>query len=153
LSFVRPGLNPLCDAYRGFPRFARSRPGYIPSSLRDSEPLANDSTLGAAPTITDATGGLVSIAGDGQTITFTPAAGFTGSTSFNYTVADNFGATSTAPVYVTVTNTAPTATNYDVFVHAGNAATLSPDLTTDTPTVDKATVTPSCYPHAPEELP
>ncbi|GMA15240.1 hypothetical protein E5F05_01265 (plasmid) [Deinococcus metallilatus] len=66
--------------------------------------LANDTGSGlrvtGADTTTTGGGGTVSVNPDG-TFSFTPAAGFTGTTSFNYTVANGFGS-KTASVNLTV---------------------------------------------------
>jgi VCBS repeat-containing protein len=76
--------------------------------------LANDSPGDAGDTLTiqslgPASGGTVAANLDG-TVTFTPAAGFSGPGSFSYTVVDTGGLTDTASVTVTVgaSNVAPT---------------------------------------------
>jgi hypothetical protein len=53
------------------------------------------------------------------TITYSPNAAFTGADSFNYTISDGFGGTSTATVTVTVTAAAGVL---DIFVHDAGAA-------------------------------
>jgi hypothetical protein len=53
--------------------------------------------------VTDPSGdGTVTISQDGKTLLYTPAAGFTGSEAFTYTVEDNSGSTSQASVIVLV---------------------------------------------------
>jgi len=64
--------------------------------------LANDSGTGLTVTaVGSSTNGAATINADG-TVTFTPAAGFDGVTSFTYTVTDEVGQTATATVTVTV---------------------------------------------------
>ena len=78
---------------------------------RSTSVLANDTDPdGDTLTITDATTpaeGTVAVKDDG-TITYTPATGFTGTDTFDYTVTDGI-ATDTATVTVAVANAAPTA--------------------------------------------
>ena len=78
--------------------------------------LANDADIdGNALTITQAgppANGTVIIAGNGQSVTYTSSAGFSGQESFGYTVSDGQGGTASATVIVTVTgapNQAPVA--------------------------------------------
>ncbi len=94
------------------------------ASTTCSEPIeinviSNDDTFGHAVTICDysaiSSGSLLANNG---VFTYYPATGFTGVTSFTYTICDSFGNESTATVYVNVisanTNTAPSAIN-DVY--------------------------------------
>ena len=67
--------------------------------------LANDSDVDALQTLSitsvgSATGGMVSLSGGN--VTFTAQAGYTGSGSFTYTVADELGGTDIATVHLTV---------------------------------------------------
>ena len=96
--------------------------------------LANDTTApdtGETLTVTavtqPATGGTVTLAGG--VVRFTPAANFSGTTTFTYTVSDGNGGTATATVTVTVTavNDAPDAVN-DAFTVAENSAATSLDV-------------------------
>ncbi len=87
--------------------------------------LANDSSVlvNAVLQITSVTtpsqGGLA--INNGTTIIYTPAAGFTGSETFNYTITDGSGTTDTATVTVTVVNQAATVLADDFFsVAAGS---------------------------------
>ncbi|PJJ58400.1 hypothetical protein CLV56_2651 [Mumia flava] len=59
-----------------------------------------------------------SVSGEGATVTYTPAAGFTGEDTFTYTVDDGNGGTASATVTVTVNgvNAAPTADDVSVTV-------------------------------------
>ena len=59
--------------------------------------------------------GSVAIAGDGQSVTFTPALNFNGSETFSYTVQDSQGATDDADVTITVNavNDAPIISDVD----------------------------------------
>jgi uncharacterized protein (TIGR03382 family) len=89
--------------------------------------LANDTFLPDAPetlTITSVTqpaNGAVT--NNGNNVTFTPAANFRGTTTFNYTISDGNGGTDTATVTVQVTNNPPTANpdSFTVAEDSGNA--------------------------------
>ncbi|MEM7303532.1 MAG: Ig-like domain-containing protein, partial [Pseudomonadota bacterium] len=61
--------------------------------------------------------GTVALAGDGRTLTFTPAANYNGPASFVYNVSDGNGGTDTATVNITVNavNDAPDAVNDGTF--------------------------------------
>ncbi|MBN8498898.1 cadherin-like domain-containing protein, partial [Accumulibacter sp.] len=77
--------------------------------------LANDSDANGDPlqvTSLNVTGlqGTLSPFADGH-FSFTPTAGFTGTTSFNYTISDGFGGTSTAKVNIDVFNNKPVVNN------------------------------------------
>jgi Concanavalin A-like lectin/glucanases superfamily/MBG domain/MBG domain (YGX type)/Bacterial Ig domain len=68
--------------------------------------LANDTSAHAPLTLFSfepATHGTVSLGGDGQSLLYTPSAGFIGSDSFAYTLRDNAGNTDLGLVYVRVT--------------------------------------------------
>ncbi|WP_346915329.1 Ig-like domain-containing protein [uncultured Roseibium sp.] len=76
--------------------------------------LANDTRhrrrpLIAIQSVTQPTGGTVTIVNGGANVSFTPDADFNGSTSFTYTL--NGGATETVSVTVTPANDAPVATD------------------------------------------
>jgi hypothetical protein len=75
--------------------------------------LDNDSDVdGDALTVAIGTGptqGAVTINAD-NTVTYTPAANYSGADSFTYTVSDGHGGTATATVSVTVTSSQPTPT-------------------------------------------
>ena len=89
--------------------------------------LANDNDPDVGDTLTiTATGapspsGTVTISG-GSSLRFTPAGGFSGTVTFDYTVSDSAGATDTATVTVTVGgNVAPTAVDDSGFSVAENS--------------------------------
>lgn len=73
--------------------------------------LTNDTTTGTldpASIVTAASVGGTAVANSTGTVTFTPAAGFSGAASFTYTVKDTFGqASNSVTVAVTVTQVAP----------------------------------------------
>ncbi len=81
--------------------------------------LQNDSVapdIGEVLTVTSVTqpaNGTAAVGSGATSVTFTPAANFNGSTSFNYTVSDGNGGTDSATVVITVTsvNDVPTAAN------------------------------------------
>jgi hypothetical protein len=78
----------------------------------DSDPDAGDTVTVAGLGIPDR-GGSVSLA-TSQTVNYSPAANYTGTETFTYTIKDRSGATASARVTVTVKNTSPTA-NRDRF--------------------------------------
>ena len=74
--------------------------------------LANDSDADGDPlTVISATAGSHGAAtiNGGQTVTYTPDPGFTGTDAFTYTISDGHGGTASATVTVTVNPSAPTA--------------------------------------------
>ena len=74
-------------------------------------------------------GSLVLLA-DGS-FSFTPTAGFAGSTAFTYTVADGYGGSASAEVVIDVTNTAPVADDEVLHVWRNGSLTLpAPGLLT-----------------------
>ncbi len=103
--------------------------------------LANDSTapdIGETLTVTAVTqpaDGTVTLVGG--VVSFTPAAGFNGTTTFNYTVSDGTG-TDTATVTVTVTpvNDPPTANDDSFTVAEDSAATTFNVLANDSTAPD-----------------
>ena len=104
------------DSVSGF----RDIPIVIPGSAltaNDSPGPANESgqTLSVvAVAATANTNGQVVLNSDG-TITFTPGAGFAGSTSFEYTLSDGAGGTATATVNVTVLEFVPSTLGGKVY--------------------------------------
>ena len=78
----------------------------------DSDPDGDTLTIIAVGTPDK--GGSISINGAQNALLYTPAANFTGTETFNYTISDGRGGTSTAIVSIAVTNTPPTAVN-DIF--------------------------------------
>ena len=89
----------------------------------------NGQTLTISATTVPANGGSVTIAGDGNSVDFTPAANYVGSDSFDYTLLDSAGGTNTATVTLTVNavQDAPMAVN--------DAVTLNEDSTDNTITI------------------
>jgi uncharacterized repeat protein (TIGR01451 family)/MYXO-CTERM domain-containing protein len=105
--------------------------------------LANDASApdtGETLTVTavtqPATGGSVTLVGG--VVRFTPAANFSGTTTFTYTVSDGNGGTATATVTVTVTpvNDPPTAANDAVTVAEDSGATVVNVLANDSAAPD-----------------
>lgn len=78
-------------------------------------------------------GGSVSISSDAQTVKFTPAANWNGTTSFTYTVSDSGGLSATATVSVTVSpvNNAPVAVNDSALMDEDDTAITINVLTND----------------------
>ena len=70
--------------------------------------------------------GTAALNGDG-TVTYTPEAGFTGSDSFTYTIADSNGGTGSALVTVTVANREPVALNDTFALGTGSLDVLAND--------------------------
>jgi hypothetical protein len=70
--------------------------------------LANDTDLDPNATLTISAvsdtdkGGLITIAGDGKSLLYTPAANFNGAETFTYTLSDGNGGTDTATVTITL---------------------------------------------------
>ncbi len=92
--------------------------------------LANDfAPDGSAPTVTAvgaAAHGTTVRNGDG-TITYTPAAGYTGSDSFSYSISDASGQTASASVTVTVSSPSPAGTIGGVaWVDTNGDGTITP---------------------------
>ncbi len=75
-----------------------------------------------AATITTANGGQVIIHSDG-TFTYTPASGFTGNDTFNYTLLDADGASANATIQVKVTGSTPVAYNETITTTYGQPVT------------------------------
>ncbi|UPK40494.1 DUF4082 domain-containing protein [Bradyrhizobium sp. 186] len=89
----------------------------IPFTIAGAALLANDTDPnGDALTITGVSGavnGTASFNPQDNTVTFTPANGFTGPTSFNYSISDGQGGSASASVNVTVH--APSSNVYSLF--------------------------------------
>jgi hypothetical protein len=81
-------------------------------------------TPGTAQTIT-VPSGVVNVSSTGE-ITFTPAQGYVGTVTFPYEIQNTSGQTATANQIITITNTAPTATNDTYSTSVGNVVTLNP---------------------------
>ncbi len=89
--------------------------------------LANDSsapdateTLVVSAVGTTSSGGTVTIINNGAKIQYTPATGFTGSETFQYTVRDPSGATSQATVTVTVLDYIPSKMSGYAYIDTNN---------------------------------
>ncbi len=84
------------------------------NTAKSFDPRANDSDPeGGALTIVSVTtpsSGSVAITGGGTGVTYTPAANFIGTATFNYTIRDPQNATASATVTVTVNNQPPNTT-------------------------------------------
>ena len=106
-------------------------------------PLANDTNIGSATNMltisavgTTSNGGTVTIAADGKSLRYTPAANFFGTETFTYTAQNQNDETATATITVQVQpqNDAPTAVNdaLNVEKNASNSVldVLANDLTT-----------------------
>ena len=97
--------------------------------------LANDSDLeGDALSITDINliGTAGSVTNNGTNLTYTPAAGFSGTDTFTYTVSDGNGGSATATVAVDVINQAPVAADDAFTVAEDSGATILDVLANDT---------------------
>src|SRR5262249_30264397 len=107
--------------------------------------LANDTSIGGATnTLTISAvgatdhGGTVTIASDGKTIKYTPAALFTGTETFTYTAKNQSNETHVATITMNVAavNHAPTAVNDSFNVSKNASATSLNVLANDTITPD-----------------
>jgi hypothetical protein len=102
-------------------------------TIAESALLANDSDPNGDPlTITGVSGGVNGTAtfnAQTRAVTFTPANGFNGGASFNYSISDGLGGTATGTVSVAVgssVNQPPSATNDSGFTTAQNTALVIP---------------------------
>jgi len=87
--------------------------------------LANDSGTGlTVSAVTVPANGTAAI-NAGQTVTYTPKAGYTGSDSFQYTIKDGANRTASAAVSVTVRNRVPVAVSDAAATKAGEAVTIA----------------------------
>jgi hypothetical protein len=113
------------------PPVAANDPGYsatanTPLVIQASSLLANDTDAdGDTLTITGASGavnGSVAFNTQANTVTFTPAANYTGAASFTYAIADGRGGTASAQVSMTV---APQSTTQSVFAANSTPTVIS----------------------------
>jgi hypothetical protein len=92
-------------------------------------PLANDQDLAGAGlrivAVTAPSNGVVQVSQDAQSLTYTPAAQFSGLDFFNYTAEDGSGATSTSMVAVVVTALAQEDTPQVAVIHPTQPTTAS----------------------------
>ena len=96
----------------------------LTNDLTDPDPAFTDN-LTITSVGTPSGGGSVVIAQDGQSVIYTPQAGFLGSETFTYTISDGNGGTDTATANVNVVNTLPTAVGYTFTVTDANGNPLS----------------------------
>jgi YD repeat-containing protein len=109
------------------------------------DPRVNDSDPGnLALTVTGVATpahGTVSIVNNGTQVTYTPASGYSGLDTFNYTITDTAGLSATAAANVCVAYAAPVAANGSVLVHKLlNGGGFVPTSTSD----PASTATVSC---------
>ena len=92
--------------------------------ILDGDPDADGDTLTVASVnITGLQGTLNPQANGG--FVFTPTAGFTGTTSFTYSVSDGFGGFDTVLVTINVVNTAPVADDETYTIRPGQTLTVT----------------------------
>jgi hypothetical protein len=105
----------------------------------DSDPDGDPLTVSAVGTPAHGTATIVSA----SSIQYVPAAGYSGSDSFTYTISDGRGGTASATVQVTVTppNSPPTASNDTVSVAEDSSVTLNVLANDRDPDGDTLTVT------------
>jgi hypothetical protein len=92
--------------------------------------LGNDTGTAIALTTVGTSSNGTPVANADGTVSFTPAAGFTGVTTFDYTIIDGVGQTATGTVTVTVRGT-PTAVDDTVIIKEGTNASNIPVLAND----------------------
>jgi hypothetical protein len=123
LSFVVTNRNPIAvaDTYTTRPNQTLNvaAPGLLGN---DSDPDGDALNV----SVLNVTGlkGTISPYADGH-FSFTPTAGFVGTTSFSYTISDGVGGRSTATATINVVNSAPVAGNDHYAVHAGRKLDIS----------------------------
>ncbi len=109
------------------------------------DPRTNDSDPdGGALTITAVgtpSSGSVAITGGGTGVTYTPAANFTGTATFSYTIRDPQNATASATVTVTVSNQPPVAVNDATSTNSNTAKALDPRTNDSDPDGGALTIT------------
>ena len=99
-----------------------------PASVRisvlanDTDPDGHSLTIASATT---AAHGTTTISSDRKAITYKPAAGYSGSDSFTYTISDNHGGTGQGVVTVAANNRSPIASADNFAVIAGKSVKLS----------------------------
>jgi hypothetical protein len=93
---------------------------------KDTDPYGYALSIGG---VSNPTGGTVSFNASAQTVTFTPTSGYTGSASFNFTVADGNGGSTAASAALTVTVSPPTANNVSGLTTAENTVLSIPAAT------------------------
>lgn len=116
------------------------------SGLRNLNVLSNDTTSGSGVTLavsgvgTPSNGGIVTIASDGKSINYTPAANYNGAETFTYIAKNSQGVELTATVTVQLTdvNDPPVANNDSFTASAGSSNNVFNVLTNDTRGADSA---------------
>ncbi len=98
-------------------------------TINDTDGDGDTLTIFAFDDISVAGGTVVS--GGGNSLTYTPPALFNGADSFNYTIYDGRGGSSSASVLVTVSNVNNAPVCADVQLSTGANETLSIDVDTD----------------------
>jgi uncharacterized protein (TIGR03382 family) len=128
------GVNDPPDAVNdGLSVFSNSGPNTLSVLANDTFAPDDPETL----TITAVTQPAnATVVNNGTNVTFTPAAGFRGTTTFNYTLSDGNGGTDTATVTVAVTNNPPTAGNDSFSVAEDSLNTPFNVLTNDSSAPD-----------------
>ncbi|SNS67414.1 Ig-like domain-containing protein [Antarctobacter heliothermus] len=99
-------------------------PVVIDVLANDSDPDGDPLTLDSIAT--DPTNGTVALSGGGDSYTYTPDAGFTGTDTFSYTVTDGNGGFATAEVTITISEDAAPRIDTDVFPVAPGDQLLDP---------------------------
>ena len=94
-----------------------------PGFLANDTDADGDTVTAISADVTGLQGSLTAFP-DGH-YTFTPTAGFTGLTSFNYTISDGLGGTDTATVTINVHNTAPDAINDNYIARTGETLAIT----------------------------
>lgn len=89
----------------------------------DSDPESGALTI---VSVTTPSSGTAVVTGGGTGVTYTPAANFIGTATFNYTIRDPENATATATVTVAVNNQAPVAANDATSTNSNTAKAFNP---------------------------
>lgn len=110
-------------------------PVSVPVLANDSDPDGDPITIGS---VGSASGGTATASG--SSVTFTPAAGFSGTGGFTYTVCDDGGLCDTGSVSVTVTTAAPVVANNDSATVKKNDKVNITVLSNDTGPIDEGTL-------------
>ncbi len=130
------------------PQVTNDTPTTQTDTPKNLDVLANDTDDGgnAALTVVQVStpdqGGSATINADNRTIDYVPAAGFTGTETFTYTVYDNDAGTATGTVTVTVAaNQPPVASDDTATVQAGASQTIGVLANDSDPDGDTLTIT------------
>jgi VCBS repeat-containing protein len=123
------------------------------SSANAIDVLANDSDAdGDALTVTAVTQGAHgAVVNNGTSVSYTPAAAFSGGDSFTYTISDGHGGTDTATVSVTIVNHPPVANadsytvNQDTLLHPAAPGVLANDTDADSDSLSAQLVSTTAH--------